>query len=109
MDTNDDTISLYEKVAELTAQMLAAARLQDWKKLAELEGACAYYAQKITQQTPREALTGSALERKIATIKQILADDRQIRDLTQPWMARLSAIMEGRASELPTFYKSPPL
>jgi flagellar protein FliT len=29
----------------------------------------------------------------------MLASDRQIRDLTQPWMARLSSMMNNNATE----------
>jgi flagellar protein FliT len=33
------------------------------------------------------ALEGDARARKIALLKQIMANDRAIRDVTEPWMA----------------------
>ena len=34
-------------------------------------------------------------------IRQILDDDRKIRDLTQPWMARLSALINNNERRTP--------
>lgn len=76
--------------------MLAAARSRDWKRLSELEAACAEYAVMITVQAAENPLTGHELEKKIASIKKILADDKEIRNLVEPWMVRLSAMFEGQ-------------
>jgi flagellar protein FliT len=86
----DNTIAIYESVAQLTSQMLIAARQQDWEKLAELEQSCADYVDKLSNYNNSQPLTGKALERKMASIKKILADDREIRDLVDPWMVKLS-------------------
>ena len=90
-------LSLYEAVAETTTQMLAAARCRDWKRLAELEAACAEYAVMIAVQAADNPLSSHELEKKIASIKKILADDREIRNLVEPWMVKLSAMFEGQA------------
>ncbi|HEX8606623.1 MAG TPA: flagellar protein FliT [Pseudoduganella sp.] len=36
------------------------------------------------------ALEGNARQRKIDLLKQIMANDRAIRDVTEPWMGRLN-------------------
>jgi flagellar protein FliT len=81
-----NTLSLYELVAEVTNQMLMAAKQQDWEKLTELEGSCSNYVEQLKTLEEDEPLTGDARARKLASIKQILADDREIRNLVSPWM-----------------------
>ena len=88
---------LYEAVAATTAKMLEAARAGDWQKLTELEAVCAEYARRITQHATTQPLNSRELEQKLASIKQILADDKEIRNLAQPWMVKLSALFEGQA------------
>jgi len=78
--------------------MLEAARSGDWKRLAELEAACAEYAVMITVQAAQNPLSSHEVEKKILSIKKILADDREIRNLVEPWMVKLSAMFECQAA-----------
>jgi flagellar protein FliT len=91
-----NVLSLYESVAEVTSQMLVAAQEQDWDKLAELEDCCGIYVEKLRAFEELEPLTGDAYARKLACIKQILADDREIRNLMAPWMVKLNAMLNGK-------------
>jgi flagellar protein FliT len=45
------------------------------------------------------ALAGPARQRKVELIKKVLADDRQIRDLTMPWMAQLSKLIKNNGTQ----------
>ena len=47
----------------------------------------------------RGSLAVPNISRKVAAIHAILANDRQIRDLTQPWMAKLSAMINNTHTE----------
>jgi flagellar protein FliT len=89
MLNSQEVVSLYETVAVITDQMLAAARASNWTQLAMLERACAQHIDTI-KSGELEAAQGEMRERKINIIKKILADDREIRNITEPWMARLS-------------------
>ena len=95
-------ISLYETVASLSARMLAAARAEDWDQLRSLEAQCAAQLRLLPQPAP--ALDGAARAHKIRLLRQILAHDRAIRDLTVPWMRQLSALImnTGNARKLGT-------
>ena len=97
---NQEILSLYETVADITDQMLAAARVGDWEQLAELESRCSSQVAMIkkNEDTP-EPLSPVARERKVKIIKKILDDDRQIRDITEPWMARLSVMLNSAGTE----------
>lgn len=88
-----NVLTLYESVAEVTSQMLVAAKQQDWDRLSELEGYCGTYVEKLKAFEELEPLTGEAYARKLACIKQILADDRQIRNLMAPWMVKLNSML----------------
>jgi flagellar protein FliT len=106
MMNSDQVISLYETVSELTGKMLEAAQLRDWENLAALESHCASHIQCLKDGEPVVALSGPSRARKVAIIHQILAHDREIRNLTTPWMAELSALINstGAARKLSAAY-----
>lgn len=99
---HQNTIVLYESVACIMKQMLLAARMQDWDKLTELEDDCAQQVAQLKVMTEVEVqpLPNDALRRKIASVKSILADDREIRNLVSPWMVRLNALMHSNHTEM---------
>ena len=93
--TSNDVLSIYENIAGLTNQMVVAARSSDWDGLSKLEGQCATEARGVAA-SPAPALSGGAPRmRKIDMLKQILANDREIRNITEPWMAQLSNVMQA--------------
>jgi flagellar protein FliT len=97
---SEEVISLYEAVANITHQMLAAAREGDWEQLAVLESRCASHVATLKLDEPRAPLTDVVRERKVRIIKQILAHDREIRSITEPWMEQLAALINSTRSEL---------
>jgi flagellar protein FliT len=99
MMNSEEVISLYETVSDLTGQMLVAARSRDWEKLAELESHCASHVQTLKDGEPAAALSSAIRDRKVRIIQKILADDREIRNITEPWMAELSALINNSSTE----------
>lgn len=93
LTTTEQVLVIYESMAQLSTAMLAAARDGDWDRLTELERDCAAQLRILHAHEATVAMHGPARTRKIALIRNILADDREIRDLTMPWMARLSALI----------------
>lgn len=96
---SQELISIYENVAVITDQMLAAARTGDWEKLVALESRCARQVEILRNEEPRAALPGNVRDRKVKIIKKILEDDREIRNITEPWMAQLSALLNSTSTE----------
>ncbi len=94
-----EVIYLYENVATITDQMLAAARIGDWETLAALESRCADQVNILKTGEPPVPLTGVGRERKVAIIKKILADDKEIRNITEPWMNKLSMLINSTGTE----------
>ncbi len=81
--TSNDVLSMYENIAGLTTKMAVAAQAGDFDGLARLETQCTLQAAAANAGVP--ALAGELRQRKIDLLKQIMANDRAIRDVTEPW------------------------
>jgi flagellar protein FliT len=99
MMTSQDILSVYAAMADLTGQMVQAATRSDWDTLVLLEQRCAAHVQALREQEPQQPMRGAERERKIELIRQMLNADRQIRDLTMPWMAQLSKLINSTGAE----------
>ena len=81
-------MEIYEQISVLSAQMVDAARSNDWDHLVDLE-------QRV--RTLRVQLAGGHefdagpvnVERKRTLIQQILDDDAEVRRHTEPWMEQV--------------------
>lgn len=93
MMTNQDILATYRAMAALTEQMVQAATGSDWDLLVLLEQRVAAHVQALRAQEPAAPMRGAEREQKIELIRQMLNADRQIRDLTLPWMAQLSELI----------------
>lgn len=98
MMTNQEVLSVYATMASLTEQMVQAAGASDWDNLVALEQRVAGHVQAL-RAAPQAAMQGAERERKIELIRQMLNADRQIRDLTMPWMAQLSKLISSTGTE----------
>jgi flagellar protein FliT len=97
--TSEDILTVYESVADLTGQMLAAAAGSDWDRLVQLEQQCSSKVSDLRANEAAQPLSGPARTRKVELIKKVLADDRRIRDLTAPWMAHLSKLINSNGTQ----------
>jgi flagellar protein FliT len=95
--SSEEVIGVYENVSALTRQMLAAARSRDWDTLHRLERDCASQVSMLRDGQP-PSLSGELRARKVRLLQSILADDREIRTITEPWMEQLSQLMQGSRS-----------
>ena len=97
--TSNDVLSMYENIAGMTNKMVVAARSSDWNDLDALENQCASAASAtMTGKVP--TLAGASRLRKIDLLKQILANDREIRAITEPWMTQLPSAMQGARAHM---------
>lgn len=99
MMTSPDILTAYQAMASLTGQMLQAASQSDWDRLEVLERRCAAQVRSLQLHEAPTALAPAERQQKAELIKQMLADDRQIRALTTPWMAHLSAMINSAGAE----------
>jgi flagellar protein FliT len=86
--TSTEVLSMYENIAGLTGKMAVAAQIGDFDALDRLENQCAAAAVPAIGGVTK--LEGAARQRKIDLLKQILANDRAVRDVTEPWLGRFN-------------------
>ena len=91
--TSNEVLSMYENIAGLTGKMAVAAQSGDWTGLDSLQAQCAVQASATASGVP--ALEGAKRLRKIDLLKQIMANDRAVRDVTEPWMGQLDRAMRA--------------
>lgn len=92
----EQTIALYESVADTTNKMLAAARNNDWDGLCTLESDCASQVRTLenAENDVRVVnMTDAMRLRKRTLIEKIFADNREIRQLTESRMEQLSGLL----------------
>lgn len=86
--TSTEVLATYENIAGLTNKMVLAAQSSDWDSLDRMENQCA--AASVALMGGAAPVQGDARKRKIELLKQILANDRAIREVTEPWHNRLN-------------------
>jgi flagellar protein FliT len=101
-------IAAYEQVLEIMRSMHEAASGARWDELVELERRCRRVVDGIAagESAP---LANVEAQRKAAIIRQLLALDAAIRDMTQPWLAQLQGFLgsRGRERKLQQAYGAP--
>lgn len=93
-DPQFDVLALYREVERLTGSMLSAAHRADWDRLVELEAGCASCVKALQGCGVPEQLSAEAKQQKAELLRRILANDREIRQLTEPWMKNLAKYLE---------------
>jgi len=87
--TSNEVLAMYENLAGLTTKMAVAAEAGDFDSLARLQTQCTLQSAAVATGVP--ALEGAPRMRKIDLLKQIMANDRAIREVSEPW--KLSDVM----------------
>ncbi|GAB4406569.1 MAG: hypothetical protein OHK0048_26650 [Rhodoferax sp.] len=82
-------IDYYRAIEDSSAQMLDAAREQDWEKVMRFEGACAVLIEQLRARAQVEELDPEQRAEKTRIMQRILNNDAQIRYLAEPWLAHL--------------------
>ena len=85
----NEVLAMYENLAGLTRQMSDAAKAGDWNEFANLNVEAKVEARSAAVGVP--ALEGAQRLRKIDLLKQLMANDRAIRDVTEPYDSQLTA------------------
>jgi flagellar protein FliT len=93
-----DTLAAYQSIANITGEMAVAARSGDWDNLTALERQYGALVAQLGVAQPAR-LTNDMLQKKIALIHKILADDAEIRNYTEPWMKRIQDLIGNAGME----------
>jgi flagellar protein FliT len=87
-------IERYQHIAQLSRQMLAAARRDDWDEVARLEASCQRLIEQLKRAAMIEPLNAVEQRRRIVLLREILQDDAQIRVRAEPWLLELERLIE---------------
>ncbi len=106
MMNSPQVIAIYETILAITGQMLDAARNDDWDRLVALEKNCKQLIEELIAENYGLPLSSQLQQRKAEIIRQVLADDAAIRNITEPWMAQLQNLLgsAGRERKLSQAY-----
>lgn len=97
--TGELHLTAYERISDLTGHMLQAARASEWDRLVALEQECRTLFDNLLARSPTEPVAGDAARRKAEILRKILADDAEIRSLTQGWMEKLQHLLGTKRRE----------
>jgi flagellar protein FliT len=82
-------LGYYESIGRRSRTMVAAAERADWESLAAAERICGLLIERIEAFGDPEAQLGPReRRRRLAILREVLADDAQIRRYTEPSLAR---------------------
>lgn len=79
-------IDYYKAIEDSSAQMLAAAKSENWEQMVRFEGACAVLIEQLRDRAHTEQLQPEQRVEKTRIMQRILNNDAQIRYLAEPWL-----------------------
>ncbi len=95
-------IHRYEAIALASRCMLTAARRGDWDEVARLEGRCRELIDQLKAAAQAEQLDPDDQRIRVRLLRNILADDAEVRARAEPWLVQLERlILPGPAQTSP--------
>lgn len=106
-------LAMYEKMSDASQRMVSAAQANNWDLLGEIEREVASMRDELIardRSNPLGTAMLSEAERrhKAELIKKMLANDREIRRHTEPWMDSVKKMLGGasRSRAMRTAYSA---
>jgi len=90
----------YKAIEAASRRMLDAAHLQDWEEMLRQQEGCAVLIEQLRSAAREQELTVQERRERSTIMQRILANDAQIRTLTEPWLEQLDALLSGRGGRL---------
>jgi len=88
-----NVMGCYEAMALASRAMLHAARDSDWDTVASLERHCAGLVAQMGRGPVAAPLDETQRRRRVEILQRLLAEDAEIRNLAQPWLADLQSML----------------
>ena len=89
----ESPLRYYEALETASRDMLDAAREGDWDRVARLEAACALVIGKLRQIAHMNQLSEAGRQNKLRILKNILANDAEIRRITEALPEQFEAVL----------------
>lgn len=95
-DSNQAVLDMYAAIARQSEAMLLAARDGNWDRLCEAEEQCSSLIHDLQRlKKTQSALNRQEKEQHIGYLKKILADDAEIRNITEPRLMKLEEFLRA--------------
>ena len=91
----ESPLRYYEALETASKDMLDAARDGDWDRVVRLEAACALVIGKLRQIAHLNQLSENGRQSKLRILKSILANDAEIRRITETLPAQFESMLAG--------------
>ena len=95
LETEQQIVDHYRRMASFSQRMLAAATADDWDRVCEVEEECARVIENLSEIGDLSPTDPELRRQKIELMKRVLADDAAIRLLSQPWLKKLDGLMRS--------------
>jgi len=89
-------IGYYHAIEAASMRMLIAAQQQDWEEMLRQQEACTVHIEQLRSAAQGEELSPAQRRERSGIMQRILANDAQIRLLTEPWMEQLEGLLNGQ-------------
>ena len=99
MTEHERILDIYGSISTKTGEMLDAAKSSDWDRLVALEQDCRTLIEALKRSDTGAGPSAVFVQKKVAFIRKVLADDAEIRKFTEPWMNQLQAYLENARQE----------
>ncbi len=99
MSETEPILDIYGSISSKSGEMLDAAKNSDWARLVALEQDCRALIERLKHSNAASVAGAQFVQRKAAFIRKALADDAEIRKLTEPWMTQLEAYLGSACQE----------
>jgi flagellar protein FliT len=84
----------YKAIEDSSERMLQAARINDLDSLVRYQGVCTVLIEQLRYQARQQPLRPEERNEKARIMQRILRNDAEIRQLTEPWLTELDAMMD---------------
>jgi flagellar protein FliT len=92
---NSILLQYYQAIEKASQDMLEAARNGNWDNVLKLEGACALLISQLKHCAAEKPLADDEAQFKSRIMQRILVNDAEIRQLAEPWLEDLDALLAG--------------
>lgn len=91
----------YEAIAETMQLMRAAAREDDWARVAQQQRRCNELIATARVLAASVKLSGAEERRRFELMRSMLSDDAEVRLLAEPWLHQLQGMLAALPAEPP--------
>ena len=97
---NTSLLNYYQAIEKASQDMLEAAREGNWDQVLKLEGACVLLISQLKHSAAEKPLARDEAQFMSRIMQRILVNDAEIRQLAEPWLDDLDALLAGRTPTL---------